>query len=140
MRTFIAVLLLAVTVVSCGETYPERLNRYYAKKLADVNDRKTEVDLLRDKCAADEKTYIANMKAPFLKSCLEYLSELKSGVDDRAEKTQCSEDMQRTLPSCQEWGSKRQALLDSLQEDMRESDERQNYLHRYGVPPPLPDE
>jgi|SRR5216684_8399479 len=140
MRTFIVVLLLGAAVVSCGDTYQERLNRYYAKKLANVNDREKEVDLLRDKCAADEKTYITNMKAPFLKSCLEYLSELRSGIDDRAANTQCSADMQGTIPSCQEWGSKRQALLNSLQEDMRESDERQNYLHQYGVPLPLPDE
>jgi hypothetical protein len=47
------------------------------------------------------------MKAPFLKSCLEYLSELKSGIDDRAAKNQCSDDMQGTIPNCQEWGSKR---------------------------------
>ncbi len=54
MRTFI-IILLGLAVVSCGETYQERLDQYHAKMIAEMNDREKEVGQLRDKCADDEK-------------------------------------------------------------------------------------
>jgi hypothetical protein len=139
MRIFVVVVLLLSAAVSCGETYQERLDRYNAKRLATLSQRKKEVELLRDKCAADEKAYLANPKAPFLKSCLEYLSELKTGIDDRAARTQCNEDMKATIPSCQEWGSKSLALQNWAQQEINEINERETWLHQ-GLFPPVPDE
>jgi len=61
------------------------------------------------------------------------LNELKSGINDKAANDQCNKDMLETIPSCQEWSSKRQALLNSLQEDRSK-----NFSTYYGAQmPPL---
>jgi len=108
--------------MSCGETYQERLDRNYATKMADIK-KELETASLNAKaieeifniCLTDIKEYLVHPKEPYLRSCLDYQTELKHGIEDRQARDACHDDMIEEIPSCQRWKKAQNAEIDRLQ-------------------------
>ena len=81
-------------------------------KIAIANKQAERINALFEACKADGREYWEHPKPPLLKSCVEFQTELKHGIEDTRAEDECDSDQLATFPS---WGAWTKATDDELE-------------------------
>jgi hypothetical protein len=113
-----AALAIVLLISACGPTYEEKMaaerQRSFDAKMALANKQAKEIKRLFEICEVDIGDYWKHPKPPFLKSCLQFETELKHGIKDKRAGDECHDDMMEEIPSCSAWKTATNRELERL--------------------------